>query len=293
MTGLTRTAIAAVRARFGDLADPIMALREAGRTVAPFVDRFRVDKDVVSATGILRLADELRARQAAKALRAKQKTTATLRRARVAGTTDRPDGPGSTLATNSNAAPDGCADVIDVPPGTTPQTEGVANASVTPALDAGELGAGTIHESCGDGESRPVVSPLTDRVKYTGGTVGSRLQPTARVAPRPQEPIPAATCRCSRPRGHGGRCWVMRGEAGPTLKRRQPRGRTCGCGGPLSYSARGELCRKCVLAKNRKTSGQPARIMALECEVDALKSMAERILKENSAIRAQLDMVGR
>lgn len=297
MTGLTRTAIAAVRARFKGDADAVLKLRAAHKTVRPFGDGYSVNEVPVDSAELHRLADELQARQAAKARRAKQKT--------AAGT---PPGEGapritqnageSALATNSDAAPCGCVDVgltSDVPPVITPPTEGVARASVTPAPEDG-VGAGTPSKPrspvpCPSDSTlaiEPVVPTRKDgRAGERGTTSLQKVQTTT-------------SCRCARPKGHGGRCWVMRGMDGPTLKRRRAPTRTCACGGPLSHSARGDLCRKCHLATVRKDSGTAARIAALECEVDAkklsdatLKAEIAGLKKELSAIRAQLDMGGR
>lgn len=210
---LSSSAIRALRNRFGDLAGPIMALRDAGRTVRPFGDRFAVDEVVVDVDELERMAARIADR---KAKRTKPKP---------APDTPAGEGAGTPESTRAGSA--------------------LANHSIprSPAQDA----AGPI----------PTVEPVVAGERGT------------------------ATCPCGRARGHGGRCWHMRGYPCPTLKRAQPRGGICaGCAGPLSRSAAGDLCRKCVLEKVRKSSGIPARVAALEAQLAAFKDIVRAAVAE-------------
>lgn len=237
-----------------------------------------------------------------------------------AGTTDRADGPGSALANPSGPTCAKCggprskwsaalcracyvpagrasdpapptADAPDKFARITPSTAGPAQGAAssnsppddaphadrqeppaTPALAAG-AGAGILSEV-----RQLIVSRAVMRTSMQAAEDASMAMAGETTKP--------TLCPCSRPKGHGGRCWVSRGMAGPPpMRRKQPVATCSGCEGPRSPSAIGALCRKCVLAKHRKSSGVPARIMALECEVDALKSTVERM-------RVQLAMDG-
>lgn len=43
------------------------------------------------------------------------------------------------------------------------------------------------------------------------------------AAPASPAPSPPALCPCSRPRGHGGRCWFKRGMTGPPIRKKAVR----------------------------------------------------------------------
>ncbi len=284
---MNASAIRAVRARFGDLADPIMALREAGRVVAPFGDGFRVGKIVVDAEQLARMAAEITPRK-----------TATVRRppGEEAGTTgNRATGPGSVLANPiqepRSSAQDTSDSIPTVEPVVPPRKDGSAGERGTRrtcakcgrprskeskalcAICYAQAGRGSYpvqptadvrdkfakSKSCGGGESRPAettsslecgggaareampaseesVPASAGRALDAGGAIPPRSNPalesaagrngdTAGVAPGPQEPIAVALCGCSRPKGHHGRCWFKRGQAGPPGKRVYPKGR--------------------------------------------------------------------
>ncbi len=279
MTGLTATAIRAVRQRFGDDADAVLALRAAHKTVRPFGDRFAVDEEIVDSAELQRMADAVIARREGKAQRARMvahKITKTTPERAASLPQGKPD------QFVSKAADAG----RPMPGGTKQKTAGLGNPSAGKSSrhdrqpdGHGSALADPIHESCGRTESGRVSEAMAGANVTLSAALNAQSEMVegvatrqAGVAPGPQDTI-AATCPCSRPRGHGGRCWYLRGMSGPTLKRAQPRGSTCaGCAGPLSRSAAGDLCRKCVLAKVRKSSGLPARLAALEARQEAFEA---------------------
>lgn len=96
---MNASALRAVRARFGDLAEPILALRRAGRRVAPFGAGFLIDNMAVSAETLCEEADRLKARQARLSEAKEPRQTADRKAAGGrAGTTDEANGPGSAPA---------------------------------------------------------------------------------------------------------------------------------------------------------------------------------------------------
>jgi hypothetical protein len=273
MTGLTATAIRAVRARFGDDADAVMALRAAHKTVRPFGDGYAVDEQPVDSAELNRMADAINARRDTKVKRTKQKTGGLENPSigKSAGTTDRADGPGSALADPIQKSCGGRG--VEASAHDNPPPRG------SPTVGAGH-----------DQQTRTVADRRDRRAPDVGNVAEPETGPESAPRPSPPQDTIAATCPCSRPKGHGGRCWVSRGMAGPPpMRRKQPVATCSGCEGPRSPSAIGPLCRKCVLAKHRKSSGMPARIMALECEVDALKSANARGEKAIAELRGRLD----
>jgi ribosomal protein L40E len=196
MTALTATAIRAVRARFGDDADAVMALRAAHKTVRPFGDQFAVDEVVVDADELERMAARLRP---AKAKRAKQKPAPeTSARGSAAGTETMKGSamtgrPGSAAATLSDAALGACVD--DVPRPGSPQSDGTPVSSDAPVPNA-RVGAG------------PVLCPCGRPTSHYGRCWHRRgmSAPTAKSASR--RPLPRVCEKCGGPRSYwsAGQC---------------------------------------------------------------------------------------
>lgn len=234
MPALTAPAIRAVRRRFGDLADHVMALRDAGKVVRPFGDQFSVDEQPVDADGLVRLADELRARQEAKARRMMVAHNFLETIEKKPKTADVAVAPGESAGNPEVTGRAGSAlakPIEDAPPASGSRDgEGSADGSV--AIERANRPAGP---NCGD----------------KAGTI----------------------CPCGRPLPHGGRCWHKRGLPAPLAKHAagRPLPRVCEkCGGPRSYWS-ASVCRDCYQA-NRKPVSQVARIDALEARIVALEA---------------------
>lgn len=135
--------------------------------------------------------------------------------------------------------------------------------STEPVVPAGNEGRSGERDASAPGD-QPKVSAAAKR---PAKPVCSADQPT-------DLPAPSVTCPCGRKSGHGGRCWFMRGDAGPPPTRRKPMpGGVCAsCNGPRSYSAAGDLCRKCFLSRRREPTGLAARVGALEAELAEFKA---------------------
>ncbi len=233
------------RKRYGDeLAGAICALRSAGKIIAPYKGEFRVDlcPETFSADRLLRMAAEITPRK-----------TATVRRppGEEAGTTgNRATGPGSVLA-----------NPIQEPRSPAQDTSDSVAEPVVPTGNEGSAGERGTRRTCAKcGRPRSRESKALCAICYAQAGRGSYpARPTADVrdkfARATQEPIPAgdepanaggshepgltpatevartappstALCGCGKPKtGRHGKCWFMRGMAGPPGKRVYPKGR--------------------------------------------------------------------